>query len=331
MTRITRGVVTSGAIALALAALVGAQAPPSYDLVIRGGRVLDGAGNPWVLADVAIRQDEIAAIGPGLTGKAASRDRRQRPRGVARLHRHPHARAARHLRRADGRQLRAPGRHDDLRRTGRQFAAAARGRSWSELAAHEDLAELRHVRRPGVGARGGDRHGQPQGHAGRDRAMRSSCASGMRDGAFGLSTGLFYVPGIFTPTEEVIELAKVAGEMGGIHVSHMRNEAAGVLDSVQRDDRHRRAGRAADPDHPPQDHRHRSNWGRSVDTPGARGRGARPRRGRHDRPVPVHGVEHGPHGAPAAVGARGPAGRGRQAAEGRRPSARGSSRPSSSH
>ena len=55
----------------------------------------------------------------------------------------------------------------------------------------------------------------------------------MRDGAFGLSTGLFYVPGIFTPTEEVIELAKVAGGMGGIHISHMRNEATGVIDSVR--------------------------------------------------------------------------------------------------
>ena len=41
------------------------------------------------------------------------------------------------------------------------------------------------------------------------------------------------MPGIFTPTEEVIELAKVAAAMGGIHVSHMRNEAAGVLDSVR--------------------------------------------------------------------------------------------------
>ena len=37
----------------------------------------------------------------------------------------------------------------------------------------------------------------------------------MLDGAFGLSTGLFYVPGNFTPTEEVIELAKVVGALGG--------------------------------------------------------------------------------------------------------------------
>jgi len=44
---------------------------------------------------------------------------------------------------------------------------------------------------------------------------------------------LFYVPGIFTPADEVIARAAVAGEMGGMHVSHMRNEASGVLDSVR--------------------------------------------------------------------------------------------------
>ncbi len=48
-----------------------------------------------------------------------------------------------------------------------------------------------------------------------------------------MSTGLFYVPGAFTPIEEVIELAKVAGKYGGIHISHMRDEAFGVLDSVR--------------------------------------------------------------------------------------------------
>ena len=47
--------------------------------------------------------------------------------------------------------------------------------------------------------------------------MRELTRQAMLDGAFGLSTGLFYLPGIFTPTEEVIEIAKVAGVMGGIH------------------------------------------------------------------------------------------------------------------
>ena len=63
--------------------------------------------------------------------------------------------------------------------------------------------------------------------------MRGIVEDGMKAGAFGMSTGLFYVPGAFTPIEEVIELAKVAGKYGGIHISHMRDEAFGVLESVR--------------------------------------------------------------------------------------------------
>src|SRR5206468_9709101 len=63
--------------------------------------------------------------------------------------------------------------------------------------------------------------------------MRDLVRQGMLDGAFGLSSGLFYVPGTFTPTAEVIELAKVAGAMGGIYISHMRDEASAVVDSVR--------------------------------------------------------------------------------------------------
>jgi N-acyl-D-amino-acid deacylase len=54
----------------------------------------------------------------------------------------------------------------------------------------------------------------------------------MDEGALGLSSGLFYVPGTFTPTSEVVELAKVAGQMGGIYISHMRDEASKVVESV---------------------------------------------------------------------------------------------------
>ena len=85
--------------------------------------------------------------------------------------------------------------------------------------------------------------------------MKELAAQAMRDGAFGLSTGLFYVPGNFTPTEEVIELAKVVGTMGGIHISHMREEAGARAGQRARDDSHRRRGRAAHADHAPQDHR----------------------------------------------------------------------------
>lgn len=62
--------------------------------------------------------------------------------------------------------------------------------------------------------------------------MRALVDAAMREGALGLSTGLLYVPANFAKTEEVIALAKVAAEHGGIYVSHMRNEASGLLESV---------------------------------------------------------------------------------------------------
>lgn len=62
--------------------------------------------------------------------------------------------------------------------------------------------------------------------------MREQVRSAMQEGAFGLSSGLIYPPGRFASTEEVIELAKVAGEYGGIYISHMRQEGLDVLKSV---------------------------------------------------------------------------------------------------
>jgi dihydroorotase/N-acyl-D-amino-acid deacylase len=62
--------------------------------------------------------------------------------------------------------------------------------------------------------------------------MRDEVEKAMLSGAFGLSSGLLYVPGSFAPAEEVIELAKVAAKHGGIYISHMRNEAQGLLDSA---------------------------------------------------------------------------------------------------
>ncbi len=65
------------------------------------------------------------------------------------------------------------------------------------------------------------------------QGMRDEVEKAMKSGAFGLSSGLLYTPGSFASTEEVIELAKVAGEYGGIYISHMRNEGLGLLDSIR--------------------------------------------------------------------------------------------------
>ena len=95
--------------------------------------------------------------------------------------------------------------------------------------------------------------------------MRDLMAQAMRDGAFGLSTGLFYVPGNYASTEEVIALARAAGEMGGVHTSHMRDEAADILASVRETIRIGEEGRL-----PTQLTHHKiiggPNWGKSVET-----------------------------------------------------------------
>ena len=62
--------------------------------------------------------------------------------------------------------------------------------------------------------------------------MRAEVATAMQAGAFGLSSGLIYPPGRFATTEEVIELAKVAAEYGGVYISHMRQEGLDLLKSV---------------------------------------------------------------------------------------------------
>lgn len=103
--------------------------------------------------------------------------------------------------------------------------------------------------------------------------MQALARTAMMDGAFGLSTGLFYVPGNYATTEEVIEIAKVVGPLGGMHISHMRDEAAGVLDSVRETIRIGEEGGL-----PTQITHHKiigaGNWGRSAETLALQKRGA---------------------------------------------------------
>ena len=62
--------------------------------------------------------------------------------------------------------------------------------------------------------------------------MRDLVDQGMKEGALGLSTGLIYLPGTFTKTEELIDLARVAGRHGGLYVSHMRAETVKILSLI---------------------------------------------------------------------------------------------------
>ncbi len=215
--------------ALALASPARGQ---EYDLVIRNGRVVDGTGAPWRRADVAVRGDTIVAVAPGITA-AARRTIDAAGRVVAPgfIDIHTHARRG---------IFEVPTAENYVRQGVTTLVEGQDGSSPLPLGAF--LAKVAALR-PAVNFASLVGHGSVrEAVMGRvDRApsaaelarMQDLVRAAMREGAFGLSTGLFYVPGTFARTDEVVALARVAGEKGGIHVSHMRDEATGVVASVR--------------------------------------------------------------------------------------------------
>jgi N-acyl-D-amino-acid deacylase len=228
-------------IALAVAAFVVASAarqPDRFDVVIRNGRVLDGSGNPWIRADVGIRAGRIAALGVLANAQAATvidaANRLVTP-GFIDVHSH----AADGLTRAELRQARPivaqgvttlvvnpdGGGPIDLAAQRKTLEAGGFGPNVALLIGHGSIrsAIVKPSSRGEVTAEELDR-------------MRALVRRAMEDGAFGLSSGLFYTPGSFAKTEEVIALAKVAGERGGVYTSHIRDEGdygVGLIASVQ--------------------------------------------------------------------------------------------------
>jgi len=69
--------------------------------------------------------------------------------------------------------------------------------------------------------------------AGELAQMKAELRRALEAGAFGLSTGLIYLPGCYSKTDEIVELCKVVKEYGGIYASHIRSESAGLLAAVQ--------------------------------------------------------------------------------------------------
>jgi dihydroorotase/N-acyl-D-amino-acid deacylase len=221
---------TLGLLILTAGAL--AAQTPSYDLLIRSGRIVDGTGSPWYRADVAISGDAIARIAPGITDPAARViDAGGLIVSPGFIDIHTHARrgifevptADNYVRQGVTTLVEGPdGSSPVPLRPFLQKVAATR--ITPNFASFIGQGSIRSMVV-------GDTN-RPASPSELDR-MRALVRQGMEDGAFGLSSGLFYVPGTFTPTEEVVELAKVAGGMGGIHISHIRDETRAIVDSVR--------------------------------------------------------------------------------------------------
>ena len=219
------------AAAVMAGALVQAQGP-SYDLLIRNGSIVDGTGSPWYRGDLAIRGDSIARIAPRIDAQAA-RTIDARGAIVAPGFIDPHTHARRDI-------LTVPTAENYVRQGVTTLVEGPDGSSPIPLKPFLDqVAGVRTSPNFASFIGQGSVRETVIGSVNRSATdaelatMRALVRQGMEDGALGLSSGLFYVPGTFTETSEVIELAKVAGGLGGMYISHMRDEASKVVDSVR--------------------------------------------------------------------------------------------------
>ena len=265
------GLVALIAICLDTASNSATAADSRYDLVLRNGRIVDGTGSPWYRADIAVQGDTIARIAPAITEPAArvidlggmvvapgfidihthaSRDIFQVPtadnyvrQGVTTL--------------MDGADGGGSGLFGGLPVPLKPFLDRLEATPISVN--FGTFIGQGAVRESVIGM--ADRATTP---AELER-MRAVVRQGIHDGAFGLSTGLFYIPGKFTPMSEVIELQKLFVPYRGVHTSHMRDEAGGVVESVR--ETIAIGEQAGVPTHVSH-HKviGKANWGKSVET-----------------------------------------------------------------
>ena len=225
-----RGFTFPLAILLAIVAHPCPTAAQSFDLLIRGGRVLDGTGNPAFVADVGVAGGEIVAVGD-LAGASATREI-----DATGLHVTPgfidmHSHADRSLF-SGGIEIRRASNLVAQGITTVVFGPDGRNPVWpleAEIAGYENGGTALNVV-PMVGhatvrtvAMGDDyeRHATPEEIA----VMVAEVRQGMEAGAWGLGAGPEYRPGRFSTTEEIIALAHVVADYDGFYYSHQRSQS----------------------------------------------------------------------------------------------------------
>jgi N-acyl-D-amino-acid deacylase len=210
------------------------------ELVIRNGRIIDGTGNPWFYGDVLIRGDRIVAVGdvhPTRAAQVIDAGGFVVAPGFIDVHTHADegaigSRAENFIR--DGVTTLVIGNcGGSPRNIGVYFDRLRKRGSACNVAA---LIGHNTVLRAAKGDAGGKLSPEQMGKA------KQLVRQAMLDGAVGMSTGLIYRPGMYSPTEDIVELQKVAAGMGGIYATHMRSEATGILDAI---DEALRVGREA--------------------------------------------------------------------------------------
>jgi N-acyl-D-amino-acid deacylase len=265
----------------------------NYDTIIKGGKIVDGSGNPWYKGDIAVTGDEIVCIARNLAPEAEQViDATGLVVAPGFIDAHSHADASTLFYRemesvvAQGITTVVAGQcgssiapvNPDLgeelekRWAGWLPPEVEFGITWTTFEEY-----LREEEKDGLGANVAHLVGHGAVRvasmgfearaptAGELEAMRGHVAEAMESGAYGLSTGLIYPPGIFAETSEIVELAKVAARHGGIYDTHIRGEGKTLMESL---DEAIAIGKEAGI--PVQISHHKaatkSFWGKSVDT-----------------------------------------------------------------
>ena len=229
-----------------------------FDVVIRGGRVLDGTGAPWRRADIGTRGAKVARVGDVGRSKSAvviDASGKYVAPGFIDIHTHsdvgilvePTAECAvrqgvtTHVIGNCGDSPAPIGeRYRELAMRRFEYYAQARDWTWSTYGGYLDFMERQGV---GINIAGLVGHGSmrlavmgfEERPPSRDelRAMKGHVDEAMRAGAFGMSTGLVYPPGCFAATDEIVELANVVARHRGFYASHIRGERETIVDAVR--------------------------------------------------------------------------------------------------
>jgi N-acyl-D-amino-acid deacylase len=227
---------------------------PRYDFIISGVRVVDGTGAPWFAADIGVVGDHIAAIGDLSKAYAAKRLNAAGlvaspgfidVQGQSEFNILVDNRAASKITQGVTTEITGEGSSiapvNDRQRKAAEGAAKKYGVTldWHSLAEyfnHFERSKSAINLGTFVGA-GGFRNyvlGEDNRPATADELeqMRQLVAQAMQQGAFGISTALQYVPDTFASTDEVVELAKVARQYGGVYFTHQRSEGDQIFESL---------------------------------------------------------------------------------------------------
>ena len=209
-----------------------AQPAATYDVVIRNGRVLDGNGNPWVNADVAIKDGRFVKIGR-VEGRGSREIDAQgdyvSPGWIDMMDQ-------------SGEVLLKNGLAENKLREG--VTSAIAGEGGTPVPAAQIADYFKKLETQGISLNFGTYYSSGQarvevmgdvaGHPNAQQmdAMKAHVDEAMRAGAMGIATALIYPPDSFQSTDDLVELARVAARRGGIYASHMRDESAKLLQAI---------------------------------------------------------------------------------------------------